>query len=44
MASDASGVSIKDLSPSEYTRLSRLLDEVFELPTEARAAWLRRQG
>src|SRR5665213_2390114 len=37
--SPASRNSFKDLSPSQYSRLSALLDESFEMPPAARAAW-----
>jgi WD40 repeat protein/tRNA A-37 threonylcarbamoyl transferase component Bud32/TPR repeat protein len=37
----APGALLKDLSPSEYSRVSALLDQAIEMTPEARDAWLR---
>ena len=38
--SPASDVSLKDLSPAEFSRLSALLDESIEMAPGKRDAWL----
>ncbi len=38
--SPASGVSLKDLSPAEFSRVSALLDESIEMAPGDRDAWL----
>ena len=38
--SPASDVSLKDLSPAEFSRLSALLDESIEMTPGKRDAWL----
>jgi hypothetical protein len=38
--SPASGVPLKDLTPSQYSRISELLDEAIDMALEEREAWL----